>query len=62
MKTVLNMLKGLEGGGCCGRKALSRKYVMYVFSSQLSLTIGNQVSAGLSNPAIDWDNDVSCSY
>ena len=57
------------GGGCCGRKALSRKCIFSisvptgnVFSSQLSLTIGNQVSAGLSNPAIDWDNDVSCSY
>ena len=33
-----------------------------VFSSQLSLTIGNQGGAGFSNPAIDWDNGVSCCH
>ena len=68
MKTVLNMLKGW-GERLLRKESGGRKCIFPIFvptgnvsSSQLSLTIGNQGSAGLSNPSIDLDNDVSCSY
>ena len=62
MKTVLNMLKGWGEVAAEGKRKLEMYFSHLcphgrcVFSSQLSLTIGNQGSAGLSNPPIDWDN------